>query len=167
MECYCFIPTDPGHTGVTSAPVTMSTQRPTSTPGGKLVSLFVCYRSKFLIFDCIAVTEWLAMEPTVKQLSHIKYTDSQGGEISFRLILEIQNKCEKLGIELEIDSPTLSGLKSVHSTDPPEFCTAVLSTWMERGGDVTWNRLLQALQDIQLGGIEKRLRKALNGLFQE
>ena len=115
---------------------------------------------KYTTLPTFALDKWLTLEPSVKELSLIKYTDTGGEEVSFRLISEVQNHCQDLGAELGINWATLKGLKSSHKS-PPEFCKEVLQTWIERGEDVTWGRLLQALTDIQLGGIAKRLRAAI------
>ena len=98
-------------------------------------------------------------------LSLIKYTNIQGQEISFRLINEIQNDCMNLGTQLGIDHATLKSLKSGHES-PPEVCKDILQTWINQGDRVTWDGLLQALHDIQLKGIERHLREALNLLSQ-
>ena len=100
----------------------------------------------------------------MKQLSLIKYTNSQGKEKSFRLINEIQTYCYNLGIELGIDQATLKGLKN-HQEKLPDFCSEMFVKWINLGEDVTWRKLLITLTDIQLGGIAKRLRAALNALF--
>ena len=115
---------------------------------------------KYTTLPTFALDKWLTLEPSVKELSLIKYTHTGGEEVSFRLISEVQIHCQDLGAELGIDWTTLKGLKSSHKS-PPEFCKEVLQTWIERGEDVTWGRLLQALTDIQLGGIAKRLRAAI------
>ena len=101
------------------------------------------------------------MEPTIKLLSLIKYTDSEGEEQTFRLITDVQNKCPDLGTELGIDPATLTGIRSSLGS-PSYVCKEILETWIDRGVDVTWGRLLQALHDMQLGRIEKHLREALS-----
>ena len=101
------------------------------------------------------------MEPKVKFLSLIKYTDPEGEERTFRFISEVQNNCQDLGTELGIDPPILKGLQNSHGT-PSNICKEILQTWRERGVQVTWERLLQGLHDIQLGRIEKGLREALS-----
>ncbi|CAI8019372.1 hypothetical protein GBAR_LOCUS11649 [Geodia barretti] len=105
--------------------------------------------------------DWLPKEPTVKFLSLITYTDSKGKKKSFRLISEVQNNCQDLGTELGIDPPILKGLQNSHGT-PSDICRDILQTWIDRGVQVTWERLLQGLHDIQLGRIEKGLREALS-----
>ena len=105
--------------------------------------------------------KWLTVEPTVKLMSLIQYTDSKGQERTFRLINEVQNDCRNLGSQLGIDEATLKALKGGHDS-PSEVCKEVLLTWINRGEDhVTWAGLLQALDAIQLGGIGKHLREAM------
>ena len=98
-------------------------------------------------------------------LSLIKYTDSQGHEEKFYLISEVQNDCHNLGIQLDVSPATLNGLRSTYG-NPPDFCREILRIWINQGEGVSWGRLLQALDDIKLGGIANRLSKALSGLFQ-
>ena len=101
----------------------------------------------------------------MKQLSFIKYTGTDGEKKSFRLIIEVQNSCHDLGTELDIDQPILKGLKNSHAC-PTDFCKEVFQTWIQRGEDVNWERLLQALKDIKLGGIAQHLQRALMANFQ-
>ena len=123
--------------------------------------------TKFISIEWLTFPDkWLALEPSARQLSLIKYTGTGGEENSFRLISKVQNHCLDLGTELGIDQPTLSGLKNTHRS-PPEFCKEVFQTWIDRGRNVTWESLLQALTDIQLGGVAKRLRAALDTFFQD
>lgn len=95
----------------------------------------------------------------------IKYPDSQGHKEKLYLINEVQNACHNLGTQLDIDPATLDGLRNRYK-DPPDFCKEVLHKWIDQGDGVSWGRLLQALDDIQLGRIAKHLRKALRGRFQ-
>ena len=105
------------------------------------------------------MANWWRMEPKLKLLCLIKYTDLQGVDRTFHFITECQNKCHDLGLELDIDAASLNGLKSSHG-NPTDFCKAVLQTWIDRG-HATWEKLLQTLYDIGLGGIAKNLEEVL------
>ena len=105
------------------------------------------------------------MGPTLKLLSLMKYTDPQGEEKTFHFVTECQNNCYDLGLELDISTATINGLKSSHR-NLPDFCKAILQTWMDQDDVVTWARLLQALYNIHVDGIAKKLEEALNAHYQ-
>ena len=111
-------------------------------------------------------SDLLQKEPTIRQLSLIKYTDSEGEEQKFRLITQVQNQCQDLGIELGLEPATVTGLKRSHGSSLTEFCKAVLQKWIDGGRDVTWGKLLQTLTDIEAGGSANHLRRALNAFFK-
>ena len=98
----------------------------------------------------------------MSQLHFIRYTDSDGNDKVFRTISEIQNKCRRLGIRLGIETAKLNGIDS--SLTAEEQCEEILDLWKTRGDgeySVTWAGLLQAMEDAELGGVAKHLRKAL------
>ena len=101
-------------------------------------------------------------EPEMNRLQLIKYTDSEGNSRTFRLIEKIQNHCKRLGIRLGIERATLDGFDNRLTLE--EKCEKILELWMMRGDgeyEVTWDGLLQALEDIQLKGVADHLRRAL------
>ena len=110
------------------------------------------------------------VEPKVKLLHLIKYTDCQGNDQKFRLISEIQSDCRRLGTLLGIPKATLDGFDK--SLTLEEQCEKILGLWITSGGEyseysVTWAGLLQAMEDAQLGGVAKHLREALNSYWQK
>ena len=99
----------------------------------------------------------------MRQLHLIKYTDSEGNAKTFRLLEEIQNNCRVLGIVLGIEKATLFEALDKRLT-PVEQCEFILSLWLMRGDgeySATWAGLLQALEDVELGGVARHLREAL------
>ena len=109
-------------------------------------------------------------EPTLQLLSLIQCPNPDGSTTSFYLIREIQNRCIVLGTRLGIDEPTLQSLRerNVHH-GLERLCTEILNEWIIRGEgnyNVTWAGLLQALQDVPLKGIAKRLKEALTLYFK-
>lgn len=112
---------------------------------------------------------WREMEPQENMLFHIKYIDLEGKQQNFYLITSIQTHCKELGTILGIEQGTLNGLDEKHRGDMKSFCKAVLDTWITRAQGkypVTWNGLLDALKDAQLGGIAMKLEKALKLFYQ-
>ena len=101
----------------------------------------------------------MTQEPNIELLDLIKYTNSEGETDIFRPITEIQTHCEDIGIQLGIDGPTIEGLHKEYK-NPVEFCKKIMSKWRDRG-EVTWEKLLNVLDDLQLGGIAKKLKIAL------
>jgi hypothetical protein len=139
-------------------------------PAVSLSSIFDGYRS----FESVPSTarpstfpqnkapKWLNMEPKMKLLHLIKYTDSDRNNKMFRLISEIQNSCKRLGTLLGITKATLDGFDS--SLTLEEQCEKILDLWITRGDgeySVTWAGLLQAMEDAELGGVAKHFREAL------
>ena len=110
------------------------------------------------------------VEPKNKLLHLIKYTDSEGNDKEFRLISEIQTSCRRLGTLLGITKAKLDGIDS--SLTLEEQCEKILDLWITSGGEyseysVTWDGLLQALRDAELGGVAKHLREALHSYWQK
>ena len=98
----------------------------------------------------------------MKLLQLIKYTDSEGNDKEFRLIKRVQNHWRELGTLLGIDKATLDGFDS--SLTQTRKCELIFDLWItkgEGGYSVSWAGLLQALDDAELGGVEKHLNEAL------
>lgn len=105
--------------------------------------------------------EWMKQEPDMTLLVLIKYTDCEGNIKRFNLIREIQNDCKDLGTVLGIEEETLNSFGKISEA---EECTFILQKWIQRGKiryEVTWDGLLEALEDAWLGGIANHLKKAL------
>ena len=96
----------------------------------------------------------------MKLLSLIKCT-FQGEEQEYRLIEKIQNECPQLGTQLGIEKTVIDGFDKKHLGDVKRICEDILHTWMQQGDDVTWNILLNALQDIRHTVAAKRMREFL------
>ena len=102
----------------------------------------------------------LKEEPSIKLLSLITFTNSEGEKATFQLITEIQTHCEDIGIQLDIDSPTIEGLHKEYKS-PADICQKILTNWRDRNKDVTWEKLLKVLDELKLGRIAKKLKIAL------
>ena len=117
-----------------------------------------------MLFSAGDIPKWLDNEPTLKLLSFIQYTNSEGNTVTFRLIQQIQNRCRDLGILLGINKPTLDNFERNMHHDQERVCEEILNEWITRGeGDysITWTGLLQALKDARLKTISEHLEEAL------
>ena len=116
----------------------------------------------FIYLGASLTQDLLKEVPSIKLLDLIKYTNSEGEKATFQLITEIQTHCEDIGIQLDIDGPTIEGLHKEYR-NPVEFCRNILSNWMDRDKDeeVTWEKLLKVLDELKLGRIAKKLKIAL------
>lgn len=100
-------------------------------------------------------------------LQLIKYTDSKGNSVEYRLINKIQNDCKQLGYRFGIDQETIKGFDKNKVSPPVEVCEDILNEWIRRGkGDVSWGGLLKALEDVELNGVAKHLWNALTLHFK-
>ena len=95
--------------------------------------------------------------PSIKLLSLITYTNSEGEKARFELITEIQTYCEDIGIQLGIN---VEGPRA-ESKGLADFCRRIFNTWRDRFKEATWEKLLKVLDDLQLGGIANKLKIAL------
>lgn len=108
---------------------------------------------------------WEDEEPKERELELIKYKDSKEGKKSFRLLQEIQKSCKTIGTQLGIGKPSLDGYEKTHDKDPIEMCLQVFYFWSTAGLDdypYTWGSIVEMLKDVQLNGIAKKLKKALD-----
>lgn len=106
--------------------------------------------------------DWMSQEPNRKLLALIKYTYCVK-EREFRLISKIQNECTYLGTELGVDDETIDRIRKTE-VSKVDMCTSILQTWKQRGDseyEVTWGGLLEALNNTELGGVAKQLKRAL------
>ena len=97
----------------------------------------------------------------MKLLSLIKYIDRNGKAETFDLITEIQNDCERIGIELGVPVPKIQNLEKVYNNGI-DICWEVLNEWINRDKEVTWSRLLEVLKDLKHGRVASSLEMALS-----
>ena len=98
--------------------------------------------------------------PDFVLLHLISYTDGSGEQKSYRLIQEIQNSCDQLGIHLGIEKAIIGGLEKTRDS-LEKFCENILEKWIQRG-KASWGGLLKALEDAQLGEVYNNLKRALS-----
>ena len=88
-----------------------------------------------------------------------------GSEIGkFRLINLIIGKCDKISNQFNIPRALYSGWEKQKQGSQDEICHTVLQHWLDSGTGrypITWNGLIEVLEDVQLGEVAKQLKTAL------
>ena len=95
----------------------------------------------------------------------IKWKDDQGKTQRYRLIDKIRQKWQDIGKLVRIPLDELNSLSDKHKKDAAECCRAVLDTWMEApppGYPVTWEGLIELLEDVDLGEVVTELKTVLH-----
>ena len=103
--------------------------------------------------------------PSSRNLTLIKWRNTQGEEENFRLKQLICHKWKGLGCLLEIPLPILLGWEKKYREDPMDSIDAVLSHWLENPTDyypISWTGLYRLLEDAELSQVATDLKEALN-----
>ena len=77
----------------------------------------------------------------------------------------ISHEWRTIGERLDLTSSQLQSLAAEHRDKPKECCRAVLCLWLNNPPDeypITWDGLIELLEDSQLGQVASELRKILN-----
>ena len=101
----------------------------------------------------------------IQQLALIKWKDDQGQTQRFYLMEKIAYKWRTLGELLGLPFSKLQSLATEHRDKPEECCRAVLGQWLDNPPPdypITWEGLLELLEDGQLGQIVTELRNVLD-----
>ena len=103
------------------------------------------------------------VNPTHLQL--IKWKDGQGKIQRFYLMDMIGSKWRSIGQQLGLHPSQLDGLSTEHRDNATECCRAVLGKWLENPPSeypVTWDGLMELLDDCQLSQVAIKLKAALS-----
>lgn len=121
--------------------------------------------SKTSTKSSISKPDWEEDEPEEWDLDLIKYKDSKGEKtLNFRLLQEIQLNYRAIGTQLGIKKQSLVAYEKKHDYDPIEVCLEIFHFWSTAGLDkypYNWGSIMILLEDVQMKGIAKKLRKAL------
>ena len=101
----------------------------------------------------------------MKDLTLIKWKDSQGKQHKLRIVQAICPKWRYIGNLLDISDPVLESTLSQYRGDLEECCYAVLRQWLDNGSPdypLTWEGLLELLDDADCSQVAEELRDALN-----
>ena len=100
----------------------------------------------------------------MKNLTLIKWKDSQGKQHKLRIVQSICPKWRIIGNLLNISDPVLESMLSQYRGDLEECCYAVTRQWLDNGSPgypVTWEGLMELLEDADCAQVADDLRKAL------
>lgn len=115
-------------------------------------------------FNIIAST-WEKREPNERELEFFKYRDSDGEMKRFRLLQQIQQKCRAIGTQLGIGKASLDSYVRKHPGEAIDLCLEVFDYWSMEGSEeypYNWGSIVTMLEDVQMTGIGKKLKKALS-----
>ena len=101
---------------------------------------------------------------SMRNLTLMKWTDSQGNLHKLRIVQNICPKWRQIGNILNISDPLLESILSQYRGDLEECCYAVLRQWMDNGSPdypLTWEGLLELLNDVECSQVADELRDAL------
>ena len=101
----------------------------------------------------------------MKNLTLIKWKDSQGEQHRLRITQSICPEWRTIGNLLGIAYPVLETIQSQYRGELQECCYAVMRKWMDSGSpgySLTWEGLLELLEDADCAQVAEELRKALD-----
>ena len=102
---------------------------------------------------------------SMKELTLIKWKDSQGKQHKLRIVQNICPKWRYIGNLLDISDSVLESILSQYRGDLEECCYAVLRQWLDSGSPdypLTWEGLLELLEDADCAQVGEVLRDYLN-----
>lgn len=107
----------------------------------------------------------IAIIPSPKTLSLIKWKDEQGQEQTFHLIDRVSAKWTEFGTLLDLTPNQLAVLKQESSGNIALCWKKVMEHWLSGGGKgdypATWEGLYSLLEDVQCSGVANKLKKAV------
>ena len=101
----------------------------------------------------------------IQHLALIKWKDDQGCTHRFYLMDKIAYKWRTLGELLGLPFSKLQSLSAEHQNRPEDCCRAALGQWLDNPPSdypITWEGLLELLEDSQLGQVVAELRNVLD-----
>ena len=116
-------------------------------------------RIKFVILHDLIIGSF-----NKRHLTLIKWNDASGTTQRFYLMDRISAKWREIGKLLDLSAAQLQGIAMEHQGNQEDCCSAVLSKWMEnppREYPVSWEGLMELLEDSRLSQVVKELKTAL------
>ena len=104
-----------------------------------------------------------------RHLTLIKWNDASGTTQRFYLMDRISVKWRETGDLLELSAAQLQGIVTEHQGNQEACCRAILSKWMENPPceyPVSWEGLIELLEDSRLSQVVKELKTALEETSQ-
>ena len=102
--------------------------------------------------------------PTLQLLNCFKYYDSGHHHHKIFIIDSVASRWRRLGLALNISDYHLDNIEQSSHRNVEDWCLTMLSNWLRgRAGDgpVTWERLLEAMEDARCGELAQGVRTAL------
>jgi hypothetical protein len=93
-----------------------------------------------------------------------KWRNQHGKTEKFRVVSEIFNKWQEIGILVEIPHQQLEAWER-EKRESKACCIAVLNHWLQNASGkypVSWEGVCEILEDCELGQVAERLRVAVN-----
>ena len=105
------------------------------------------------------------MKPDLASLNCFKYKDSQGKIQKIFIADKVAVKWKRLGVAMDFSNSDLNNIQSKHSGDVEKCSSEMLTLWVEghtcsSSKKITWNTLLEALEDIRMKPLADELRTA-------
>ena len=100
----------------------------------------------------------------MKDLTLIKWKDSQGEQHKLRIVQSICPKWRIIGNLLEISDSVLESILSHYHGDLEECCYAVMRRWKDNqatGYPLTWDGLIELLDDADCAQVAEEVKHAL------
>ena len=92
--------------------------------------------------------------PIIKQIHNILKPDTTG----------VAARWYNLGIQLNMETGTLDSIKADNPNDVNASCTAMFNQWLRTTPDASWNKLVCALNSIDMSQAASDLDRQLTGI---
>ena len=111
---------------------------------------------------CVTI---LGDKPTLRQLICLRYTDKNGEECKIHIIDSVAARWRRLGSALNISERDLDNIEHDRRNEE-DYCQELLSQWLRGyvgGGEpVTWETLVEAMEDDRCEEVAQRVREVLS-----
>ena len=113
-------------------------------------------------YVCVTI---LGDKPTLRQLNCLRYTDKNGEECKIHIIVAVAAHWRRLGPALNFELCDLNNIEHDHR-NVSDCCQELLGRWLQGsvgGGEpVTWQRLVESMEDARCGEVAQRMREVLS-----
>ena len=120
--------------------------------------------SYYRLLYCTPCIFFIVPDFSLKKLSLLKWTDSNGQPQELRLLDELSARWQEVGDLLELSPSRLDGIEVQRRCDARMCCRDVLLDWlkMDEGSySVNWDGMLCLLKDMKLSALARILQEAL------
>lgn len=107
----------------------------------------------------------------MSSLTLIKWKDDNGEIQNFNLGDKVSSKWRKFGHRMKLENNKLDGWEGQFHGDVTRCWGEVMQHWLDMGGTdeypETWEELYKMLEDVELGGVAKKLKRAVDAAIQK